>query len=426
MNIVVDPGLNNTLVMSEHTSKVMKVSDKVALHFGQFKKTLDVTINSVAEPDKIIIPGEVSKLFSIPDLPYEVKLADNVLTLGPVIGFMNNRRFYRKPDSIASRFVNYGQVKGLVYIFGKDQIDTKKQVIRGKYYNPETNSFIEAVLPYPSVIYLRTNLTPELHRHFKAILGIKNIYNYPFRSNKLYFWRYVSRNTEVRKHLPETIRLVSMRNTLDMLSRHRAVYLKPYDLSRGRGIYRLSQEEKEFVLEDSDGGKWTTPDVNALSRLFREKLRRKYLVQQEIPFKYGEHKADFRIYLQKDKTQQWKPLWVDARLAEKGSIITNLRNRWDVLPGLEGIKLLFGSDDRTAAEKIAEVTHLCIKALNTLEYYGQSLGDVAIDFLLDKNMKPWLLEVQPDYFGDVFIREYLTGIIHPNSFDYAKALSGFS
>lgn len=170
---------------------------------------------------------------------------------------------------------------------------------------------------------------------------------------------------------------------------------------------------------------WVAPDQDSLATLLRSKLKRKYLIQREIPYYCQGRKTDFRIYMQKDGRGQWQRLWVDMRMAEKHSIVTNLRNRFEVMPGARGLNLAFGLGETAAEAKLEEVTSICIRVLNILEKNGQSLGDVAVDFILDNNQKPWILEVQPDYFGDVFIREYLTDIIHPNSLAYAKALAGF-
>lgn len=372
----------------------------------------------------LLIPSRLSNQFVIPDLPYKVKVAGADIHLGPVIGFLNNRIFYDDPNLIKSRFIKYNEIKGLLYITTANRIHARGNSIQGKYYDPKSESFIEDQLPMPAVLYLRTSLPESQYQYLRKRLGPQNIYNYPFRSNKWTFWRFASRDRQVRACLPETRLFVSIRDTLNFLEQQGPVYLKPFNWSRGRGIYRLSQEKGVFVLRDSYGAEWSAPDPEELTKLLRPKLKRQYLVQEEIPFMCGKRKADFRIYLQKDGKRRWQRLWVDMRLAEKGSIITNLRNRNEVMPGFKGLGLAYGLSKEAANAKLDEVTSVCIKALKVLERNGLSLGDVAIDFILDSNLKLWLLEVQPDYFGDVFIRKYMTDIIHPNSFFYAKALTG--
>jgi hypothetical protein len=425
--VSVVPGMDRDIILvAEQTSEAMKFSDKVVLRFGQYSKTMEVNRDCTIDPNTIVIPKSLSEWISIPDLPYEVRVSENALSLGPVIGFMNNKIFYENPDLISSRFANYNRILGLIFIFGKEQVDTNRRLILGKYFNPKTESFDEGILPYPTVIYLRTNPGPDLHRHFTKYLGAKCIYNYPFLSNKWVFWRLISINPELRSYLPETKKYTTVEDALEMLEKYGAVYLKPFNLSRGRGILSLRKRKGEYLLRDSEGNCWIVNNNRALSGVLREKLRRKYLIQQEIPFQYTGRKVDFRIYLQKDKFMHWQCLWAETRLAEVGSIITNVRNRFEVMPAIKGLRLIFQLDNHQAKAKIAEIASVCVKILELLEGNGHSLGDVAFDFILDESLQLWLLEVQPSYFSDVFTREYLTPIIHPNSFDYAKALAGFN
>lgn len=414
------------LAMSRESCEKLGCPEKVQLHYGQFSKGMLISVDSAVEPEKILVPANLSPDFVIPDLPFEVRLEGQDLHLGPVIGFMNNILFYDNPDWIKTRFAKYNEIKGLIIIFSPCHVDTKHKLIRGIYYDPGSDAFKEVTAPYPAVIYSRTDPPIELYRYFKAQLGARNYYNYPFRNNKWQFWRCACKYPGVMQHIPET-RECTIQSVHDMLRKHGTVYLKPYTLSRGRGIYRLSSGEEGYLLSDTYGGTWTLKNNSALEQLLQERVRRNYLVQQEVPFELGGHKLDYRIYLQKNKEKLWKFRAMDARLAVKNSIISNLRNRYDTLPGEEGIQKAYGLDEKRARKKIAEIANVCVTALRALEGNGHSLGDVAIDLVLDKNQKVWLLEVQPDYSAEIFKirKEYYAATIHPHSFDYAKGLAGF-
>lgn len=422
---VVTRGHGAAARMNSSTLRELSLPETIRLCLGHSSRTLQVIPDESMVEGVIRLPSRISRQIAIPELPYEVRIEGSSLILGPVIGFLNDPVFYADPAQIKSRFKKYSEIGGLIFIFTREHVSAKSQSIVGKYYDPRTDNFLEGVLPFPCALYLRDNLPWHLYSVFRDCLGAKKIYNYPFRSNKWSLWRFAGRDPLVRSHLPETKKYVSARDTLDFLSRNGAVYLKPFTWSRGRGIYRLSREDGGFLLKDSYGEVWAAPDKDSLATLLRSKLKRKYLIQSEIPFYCQGRKTDFRIYLQKDGQGRWQRLWVDMRMAEKHSIVTNLRNRFEVMPGFKGLKLAFGLEKEQAEAKLREVTLLCITALKGLEKHGQSLGDVAVDFILDNNQKPWILEVQPDYFGDVFIRKYLTDIIHPNSLAYAKALAGF-
>lgn len=426
INVIVKAELDSgSAIMSDETFRELGSPDGFSLHFGQFQRSMAIILDNTREAGEILIPARLTEYFTIPDLPYEAKWDGRDLHLGPVIGFMNPLRFFLEPRLIATRFAKYSEVKGLIFIFSNRQVDIRRKLIIGKYYKPQTDSFVEAVVPYPSVVYLRTNPKPEIYHDLKAHLGAGHIYNYPFRSNKWVFWRLAKEDPEVRRHLPETSGRVTARGVLDMLRKYGAVYLKPYNWSRGRGIFRLGVEGRLIVLSDPAGNKWIARDINSLEELLRMKLRRNYLMQQEIPYKYQGHKIDFRIYLQKNSAREWVYRWMDTKVAQADSIISNFSNRLVIVPGEEGLQTFIGLNKEEAQQKIAEITQVCSRALKPLEDNGHSLGDVAVDFVLDQNKKVWILEVQPDYFGDVFRLDYQAQYMHYHCFDYARTLAGF-
>lgn len=416
---------DSRVTMAEQTRKEAGLRDSIILHFGKFHKRLSIVIDNSVQPGEILVPARLSRRFTIPDLPYELKFRGSALHLGPVIGFMNYKSIYVEPELALARFARYSEIKGLILIFRKRQVDTRQKLIQGKYYDPRTNSFIETVIPYPSAIYLRAKLPRRLYRQLRDALGARNIYDYPYWSNKWMFWDLVSPNPKVRPHLPETRKFGSVLDVQEMLGKYRSVYLKPVNWSRGRGIYRLYQEE-HFTMEDSYGKSWTARTPHALIKLFKDLAPdREYLVQQDIPFYCQGQKVDFRIYLMKDRAKRWQYLWLETKVADKGSIISNWRNQDALMPGEEGLRKYYGLDDEGIRNILAEMTNICIHALNSMERGGHSLGDMAFDLVLDQDLKVWLLEAQTDYSADISIRDYMLEIIHPASFDYAKTLAGF-
>lgn len=233
IKVIVNPDpAYGKIKMSPETHRKLGAPDNIELCFGQIRKRLPIKTDSV-EAGTVIVPSRLTPRVSIPALPYEVKWEEGRLHLGPVIGFMNNPMFFQNPEWIATRFERYSDYKGVIFIFARKHVDTKNKLIRGKYYNPATNSFVEAVLPYPSVVYFRTNPKPKLYRHFKQHIGEGKLYNYPYRSNKWVFWRLAKDVPRLNRHLSETREFNTMEDLLEMLCKHKTVYLKPYNWSRG-------------------------------------------------------------------------------------------------------------------------------------------------------------------------------------------------
>lgn len=328
---------------------------------------------------------------------------------------------------IVSRFARYQEIGGLIYIFGKADVDVHNRNIAGRYYNPGTGSFAAALLPFPGAIYLRSRMPRRLYRALAARLGEGRVFNYPYRSNKLKFFTCVRDDPLVSQHLPDTRLVQADKDIVEMLNRHNAVYLKPTNLSRGRGIYLIDRTADGLRLKDAAGNIDMAASETRLLELLRAKLKRKYLVQKAIPFLFQNHKTDFRIYLQKDCRRQWQYVGSDTKVAFAGSIVSNYRYHCHrFFPGEEGLKMVFGLSDKKIAAKLAEATAVCCRALELMEAAGHSLGDVAIDVIIDENLDIWLLEVQPDYHADLFGRTYMNELIHPGPLVYAMALAGFA
>ncbi len=420
---IVNPDAQEIKVSAE-THRELGAPTAIELCFGQLRKELPITVDSVAD-GTAIVPGYLSSKVSIPDLPYQARWQEGKLHLGPVIGFMNNPIFFENPHWIASRFERYSDYQGLIFIFAMKYVDIKNKLIRGKYYNPVSQDFVDAILPYPAAVYFRTNPTPQLYRHFKNLLGEDKLYNYPYRSNKWVFWNLARNYPQLHRHLPETREFNTLEDVLDMLGKYSTVYIKPYDLSRGRGIFRLAKENKRYTLKDSTGHLWSANSDSILEQLLQNLPRREYLIQQEIFFYHQGHKADFRVYLQKNGTKEWKYKWLEMKLAIKGSIISNFSNRYELVPGEEALQTVFGLGGGEMRQKIDEITRISIQGLGALEDNGHHLGDVALDLVLDRDLKVWLLEVQPDYYSDVFRVDFQKVHMHPDSFEYVKALAGF-
>lgn len=142
------------------------------------------------------------------------------------------------------------------------------------------------------------------------------------------------------------------------------------------------------------------------------------------------NKIDYRIYLQKDYSKNWKYSGMETKVGQKNSIISNSRNRERILAGESALKGFYQLNDAQVQQKVEEITNLCIRVLKIMEKRGHQLGDAAVDLVIDQNQKVWLLEVQINYAAEIKAnreadeRRVLPFVL-PTPFEYAKALTGF-
>ncbi|SES24523.1 YheC/D like ATP-grasp [Salipaludibacillus aurantiacus] len=423
----------SSIYLNNRTLRRLKInSGYIKLHFGEKSKKLNIKIDRKLNTGEIIIPRRMSKRITIPVLKYECYFKGNNMYLGPVIGHLVSARNYKRRRLQKLRFSKYNGINGLIFIFKKRGINRYNKTIKGYYYNAKTASFTAGTFPYPSAMFIRTRMKTSTYRHFKYHIG-KKIFNFPFiNGSKWKFYSRMSRRKNIRNHLPKTMRYKGVDSVVRMAKKYNSVYLKPRALSRGRGILHVRKLKNGYRISNHTGYRKVVKTKKRLAAVLRNKLRKNgnYIVQQEIRFKKSRNKMDFRVYIQKDETKQWKYSGMETKVAKAGSVISNSKNRERIIPGDKAFKEVFNMNDSQAKQKKEELTRLCIRVLKGMERDGAKLGDAAVDFVMDKNRKIWLLEVQVNYASEK--KAYRTKderlvlpYILPTPFKYAKALSGF-
>lgn len=424
----------NSIYLSSETLRTLEIkTNKITLHFGKFAKKLGVKINNQLRKGEIIIPQKLSKHITIPELPYEYYFMNDHLYLGPVIGMIVLQRYMNDPRRQLMRVAQYEKIKGLVFLFLQSSLNMKTETISGYYYDPITKSFVLGTFPLPNAIFNRVPLKKSRYRFLRKRLG-QTIFNYPYgNTDKLKFWKVMSRQPVIKKHLPKTTEYRSVNSLLKMLQSCKAVYLKPSSMAGGNGIFHVKRIKGGCVCTDIFDHRVEVKSKEALSRILKSNLikRKKYIVQEEIPtFNKDLNKIDFRIYLQKDYSRKWEFTGIETKVGHKGSIIANSQKREGIIPGEAGLQKFYGLTEKEAKQKIEEMTQVCIQVLIEMEKRGHHLGDACLDLVMDNNRKFWILEAQINYAAEIKAaredgeRRILPYIL-PTPFEYAKALTGF-
>jgi YheC/D like ATP-grasp len=434
-SVLIDKELDPLYIhLNEETLKRLNIeSNSIILNFGDFKEERTIEIDNNLKPNQIKLSSYLSENLSIPDLPYDSYFNKNHLFLGPVIGFLETPWFNPKQKTAKLRFSNYEKIKGLIYIFNSKTINQSTKTISGNYYEPTTKSFIKGTFPYPCAIYNRSPMNPNLYRHFKEHIGEK-IFNYPYRNdNKYSFWLNMSKIPYIREHLPFTRRYKGEESLVQMLTKYESIFLKPTSLSRGRGIFHIKKEGNGYIVSTTTGDKILIDSIETLEERLNLSIMKnsRYIIQQEIPFTHSGKKIDFRLYLQRDETKNWKYSGMETKVAKVGSVISNSSNREKVLPGEIALKEIYHLSEDQIKQKTVEITQLCMKILHVMENDQEThLGDVAFDFILDNQCKVWVLEMQPNYAAErkakrtIDERQVLPYILS-TPFEYARALARF-
>lgn len=209
-------------------------------------------------------------------------------------------------------------------------------------------------------------------------------------------------SSELRAYLPETRRF-SKEHLLNMLLKHKMVYVKPVNGTWGNGVMRvefrpyLRQGTYQFQHEKTVRSCGSFDELYAVIR--KHKLRGRYLVQQGIDLlKYDKRRFDLRVMVQRTPRKVWETTGIIGRLAHPKKIVTNYHS--------EG-KLM-------AAEKLLSpyLKEPRLKSyMNMLENFGEDIAnhlkisfpglrEIGVDVAIDQKLRPWILEVNtsPDPF----------------------------
>ncbi|WP_025025880.1 YheC/YheD family protein [Caldalkalibacillus mannanilyticus] len=433
-SVSIDPDLSPGLIkLNQQTFTRLQLEDNhITLRFGAVSKKLMVQIDPRLKLGKMVISNQLTPQFTIPNLPYDCYIKNNELVVGPVIGLLVLPKYMRDPQQQLARFAHYHQIKGLIYLFKLSTVHKQKEMVSGFYYHPTKKTFVQGTFPYPSVIFNRVPMKKKTYQHFKKS-KVTHIFNYPYgNTNKWTFWKQISEQPTIKKHLPHTKEYKNIQSVLNMLKKHSSIYLKPATMAGGNGIFRIRYRRKGYQLSDHLGQHHRVTSEEALASLIKKQLvsGKKYILQQEITLPSLPHKIDFRLYLQKDRSRRWRFSGMETKVAEKGSVITNSQNRKKIIPGHTALMEIYQLTDKQATRKIKEITKVCIEILTTMERNGRKIGDAAIDLVMNKDHSFWILETQFNYAAEIKQdrtedeKQVLPAIL-PIPFEYARALAGF-
>nr|WP_283244073.1 YheC/YheD family protein [Bacillus suaedaesalsae] len=258
--------------------------------------------------------------------------------------------------------------------------------------------------------------------------GTKIVNNCRMTKNKLWELLY---KTKVRHYLPYTRRLRNIDSLIETFKTYDSVYLKPTNLSRGNGIFKIVKTDVGFEVQTKRKEIMNVSSKSELGQILKKLTkRRKYLIQQDVSYKEVEKRmVDFRVYLQKDSTRNWNCSGIICRVSMPGCVVSNLKYTEKVLSYHDASRFIFGftiNEEKTIEHEIIEA---CRAVCRELKSKKQIIGDVALDVAVDSNLKVWILEVQINYAVDerlYNIPEAIYRKVWTTPIEYAKALSEFN
>jgi glutathione synthase/RimK-type ligase-like ATP-grasp enzyme len=211
----------------------------------------------------------------------------------------------------------------------------------------------------------------------------------------------IAASPEVRGHIPVTHRL--NKETLQkMLHQHKMVYIKPNVGTFGNGVMRVEWKEGAAAPYSYQSGlriKRFARYADMYHSIQRDTRKRSYLVQKGIHLlKHKGNRFDLRVMVQQTPNRKWETTGVIGRVAHPKKIVTNIHNGGTIKP-VEAV--LNGYVHKSGKYPyISKLESLGMKVAKAMHMKYRGIKEIGVDVALDKNLHPWILEVNtsPDPF----------------------------
>lgn len=421
------------ILMNSNTMKQInfKENQLIPINYGNLTIVRALEINENLADETIGLSNHFTEEVTFPtDVKIEVQIKNNEIHLGPLIGMLlvkNHEKLTTKVlEHFKERIPSNETGVGVVFVGSQDWIDVKRKLIRGYYYSVH-GEWKEGIFPFPKVLYNRTYLKKSHYKRLKKNVDMKVFNNCLMTKSKL--WRLLRKDPSVNMHLPYTQTLSDLKSFIAMINHFKTVYLKPTNLSRGRGIYKAERLKLGYLIKDTNNQEKVLFTEQELENFITSLTKnRNYIIQQGVPYMYGKSLVDFRVYMQKDETKNWNCSGIYGRVSKPNRVITNLKHSQEVLTIDLALKRFFRLQKARRLEIQQEMIQVCKSVCTALEEKNQILADVAIDVVVDNQLKVWVLEVQVSYAADERLYQLPKSIyekVWQTPISYAKALTGF-
>ncbi|MNQ90144.1 Endospore coat-associated protein YheD [compost metagenome] len=199
----------------------------------------------------------------------------------------------------------------------------------------------------------------------------------------------------LRKYVPSTKRMTSI-TLQEMLDQYKMVYVKPNVGMFGNGVIRIElageEEEKPYSYQSGVTIKKFKTFAEMYVSLLKETKKRPYLVQRGIHLlTYKGNRFDLRVMVQQSPARRWETTGVIGRVAHPSKIVTNFHNG-GTLKSVDTLlqKYLPPSERKMYVKQLHVMGVQIAKAINS-RYRG--VKEIGVDVALDKDLHPWVLEV---------------------------------
>lgn len=413
-----------------------------------FKIINVIILPNISEDIVEMDPCILNELNIFEDIKCNIKIDDDTISIGPVIGVFTSNGSITKALNGEPKFKTIALAKAnlksnsILYFFSTEDIDFIKKTINGAYYNPQLQKWSKKKFPFPDILYDRGGGTGKKQRVIskyirKQLLNTNNLINFnpTYSFDKFDVYNKLSKIDSVVSYLPISKLYSNSQDIKKMFEINSTIYIKNCTGSNGRGVMRieklynntyiLSYFKKKVIKEKLNNFNML---ISRINKLFPK--RSKIIIQSAIDLiRVDNNVVDMRATVQRDGYGKISIVAFPVRIAASGSPVTSTKSKSTVYT-FEDFFITHMKYNEDKIIKLKDEIKVFLKKiyLSIEKYYGK-YGEIGIDFAIDKKGKLWFIECNAKPGKDTLYMSCDEATIEKaflNPLEYSKYITNFN
>ncbi len=243
--------------------------------------------------------------------------------------------------------------------------------------------WIPQLLPLPQAVYNQVyTRDPTFAQRLEERIGSARVFNTVTQLDK---WKVaqILQHSPLGQFVPKT-RLYTWQAIPSLIQDNRPMIIKPRYGHQGHGVFLLKPDKSSWqLLQSSNKPLLTfTDEREAKKHLLTQFRKSRWLLQEFIVSDSSEERVfDLRYLVQRGSLGQWNVTGTLSRVALRDYFVTNICKT--IVP----VEQLISS---TLKDELEEIS---LQTAQILHGEIGHLGEISVDFMVDDQEKPWIIEV---------------------------------
>lgn len=308
----------------------------------------------------------------------------------------SRRRPYHEQTTFFRRLIAEARaIRVEVFVFSPGDVNWRSRRVRGWTYIK--GKWHRRLYRFPHAVFDRVSPkgkadlagVPATRRRFGRA-GVP-LFNTPL-AGKWGMHKVWRRHEVLKELLPET-RVLNNSSLAQMLSAFGEVYIKPIHGGQGHGVAWVKRVKGGYRYRVHGGRGARLGKVKTIAAVrARCGGRRACIVQQAIDVLRCDGRSfDVRALVQRHLDGEWHVTGMVARLGAKRSKVTNIHAGGRARP-LRDVLIETGATEEQVDHVIRHIERMALETAAVVSRSTKLVGELGIDFAVDKTYRAWLLE----------------------------------